>query len=126
MQRYGLAKSDLETDTLYWQGSKAELVFTIDTGSLWIITLPTMLGRALFILAGWFTWAARNHSWSIRNVHGGVYFWWTTILFWVVGIFDLHPLSAFKQALTSEENLHLQQISSEGRDIMPHLIIFSC
>jgi hypothetical protein len=48
-----------DTNFLIFQGSKAELYFTAEEEFLWKVTIPTMLGRAMFMLAGWFTWAAR-------------------------------------------------------------------
>lgn len=64
-------------------GSKAELYFTAEEEFLWKVTIPTMLGRAMFMLAGWFTWAARNQSWNLRIHHGTNHFWWTSVLFWL-------------------------------------------
>ena len=56
------------------QGSKAELTFTTDEEFLWKVTIPTMLGRALFMLAGWFTWAARSalHA-AVTHAKGDTY-----------------------------------------------------
>ena len=65
------------------QASKAELVITENVSDLWSITLPVMCGRALFMIAGIFTWAARNRSWSIATRNASSYFWWTTVLFTV-------------------------------------------
>ena len=68
---------------LILQGSKAELILTENVSELWSITAPVMFGRGLFIVAGYFTWAARNRSWSVHVKSSTHYFWWTTLLFTV-------------------------------------------
>ena len=77
--------SPLSFDLLAVQVSNAELEFTTDERVLWQVTLPTLFGRALFMIGGWLTWVARNHSTSLlscKNASG--YFWWTSVFFWMV------------------------------------------
>lgn len=74
-----------DNDQVWLQGSKAELVFTAAEEVLWRVTAPTIAGRALFMTAGYLTWAVRNKSWSLSVRDGTLHFWWASLLFFVVG-----------------------------------------